>query len=237
LLDGRPAAEAGSDFHPGQSFFEGLGESFGPRELEISTAGIRVRLTGLSVRQHAEMAARYGIFARPRRNDEPARDGCDLKLSLRRSPREGFLKVRRQAPAETYRLLTKIEGDRLLAWSYEWAALWDRGDRSATLAATTDERVVFDRIIENFLRVVFAHVALEKGALLLHGAGVVRGGSAYVFFGPSGSGKTTVTSLSKGDRILSDDLVMIVPEGRGFAACSVPFRGSGDFRWPAFSGW
>jgi len=53
----------------------------------------------------------------------------------------------------------------------------------------------------------------------------VRNGRAYVFFGPSGSGKTTTTLMSAGDLVLSDDLLMIVRDGAGFAATSVPFRG------------
>jgi hypothetical protein len=180
-----------------------------------------VRLEGLSSRQQSELAARYGIFAR-RRDDEA---GVDIRLAVRRSPRDAFLRVAPSGPAELYRLLSKEIDGSLMAWSYEWAALWSRAAGEATLAATTGDREIFDRIIENFLRVVFAHEILERGGLLLHGAGVVRDGQAWLFFGPSGSGKTTVTTLSAGARILSDDLVMIVPGGRGFVACSVPFRG------------
>ena len=193
------AATTGGDFHPSTSFFDSLGEGFGVGSLVISTGGIRARVSGLSARQLSEMAARYGIFARGARGASDV--AVDLHVEIRRSPRDGFLRVRRTVPAEMYRLLTREEEDgRLVVWSYEWAALWDRSAGRALLAATTDDRVVFDRIVENFLRVAFAHLALEKGALLLHGAGVVREETAYVFFGPSGSGKTTVTTLSKGAR-------------------------------------
>jgi len=75
-------------------------------------------------------------------------------------------------------------------------------------------------------------MALAKGGVLIHAAGVVRAGRAFVFFGPSGSGKTTTTTLSPGSRILSDDLLMISRENGGFRAASVPFRG---LRTPAAS--
>ncbi len=215
---------AGGDYHPERSFFEGLDEPFGPHEIRITTGGLSAQLRGLSSRQKAELAARYGIFAR----DRGAAHRADLEVAFNRSPREAFLRVRRSVPAETYRLLAREDGDLLVAWSYEWAASWDRAAGRATVAAASDERVVFDRIVENFLRVAFAHLAIERGALLLHGAGVVREGRAWIFFGPSGSGKTTVTTLSGGAHVLSDDLVMIVPSatpGARYAACSVPFRG------------
>jgi hypothetical protein len=218
-----PSGLPQDDFHPEVSFFEGLPGPFGERRLELKVAGMTACVEGLSSRQHADMAARYGIFARaePEKGSGPA----DLRVRVHRSPRDRFLRVRPGAGPELYRLLMRREGRYLVAWSYEWASRTDFESRVATLAAADGERVVFDRTIENYLRVGFAHLALQRGGFLLHGAAVVRGGRAFVFFGPSGSGKTTVTLLSKGDRVLSDDLVMLVPEGGTFAAASVPFRG------------
>jgi hypothetical protein len=213
--------ETGGDRHPETSLFEAEHPVFGAGAIDLRIGGISLRVAGLSARQQADLAARYGIFARPLGGEV----GRELEIEVRRSPVDGYLKVRRQVPAELYRLLMRREGGNLLAWSYEWAGLCRFEERKATLLAASEERIVFDRCVENFLRVVFAHLALEKGGILLHGAAVVRDGRAYVFFGPSGSGKTTVTTLSAGSRILSDDLILIVPEGKGFAASSVPFRG------------
>jgi len=230
--DGVPAGE----FHPERSFFGTLGGPFGDRQLVIRAAGVSARLAGLSPRQHADLAARYGIFARK----EASVDDVDLSVDVRRSPRASFLKPRGGAVPETHRLLARREGPDLLAWSYDWAACAGAEGGAAILAAASEDRVAFDRTIENFLRVTFAHLALRKGGVLLHGAAVVRGGRAFVFFGPSGSGKTTVTLMSRGSRILSDDLVMLVPSGEqgGFVASSVPFRGllapqaTSDERYP-----
>lgn len=235
MHDGEEIAPA-EEFHPELSFFETLGGPFGDRQLTIRAAGVSARLAGLSPRQHADLAARYGIFARR----EADGGDVDLSVDVRRSPRASFLRPRGGPKAETHRLLTRREGADLLAWSYDWAACLGADGGAAILAAASEDRVAFDRTIENFLRVAFAHMALRKGGVLLHGAAVVRGGRAYVFFGPSGSGKTTVTLLSRGNLILSDDLVMIVPAGggEGFVASSVPFRGllapqaTSDERYP-----
>jgi hypothetical protein len=93
--------------------------------------------------------------------------------------------------------------------------------------------------MENFLRVAYAHAVIPSGGFLLHSAGLVRDGRAWLFFGPSGSGKTTVTSLTPEALILSDDLTMVLRSGQGeYRACSVPFRGlfaprpESDESWP-----
>lgn len=222
--EGEVRDRATADFHPEASFFEDLPEAFGEKSLRISVAGISASIEGLSARQHADLAARYGIFAR----DESGPGEPDLRVLVRRAGRESFLRVQPGSEPEMYRLRMRHENsgsNDLLAWSYEWASRTDFRSRTAKLAATDGDRVIFDRTVENYLRVAFAHMALEKGGLLLHGAAVVREGKAYLFFGPSGSGKTTVTLLSRGDRVLSDDLVILVPGESGFAAASVPFRG------------
>ena len=77
---------------------------------------------------------------------------------------------------------------------------------------------------ENFLRVVFAHLALERNCLLVHAAGVVREGKAYVFFGPSGSGKTTSVGLAPDGVILSDDMVLLRVAEDEVIVQGVPFR-------------
>lgn len=79
--------------------------------------------------------------------------------------------------------------------------------------------------IENYLRVLYAWLALDHHSLLLHACGIIRDGKGYVFFGPSGSGKTTTATLSAAYTILSDDLVIIKQVEGTYHACGVPFRG------------
>lgn len=77
--------------------------------------------------------------------------------------------------------------------------------------------------VDYFLRVAYALLALRAGGLLLHAAGIVRGGRAYLFFGPSGCGKTTVARLSRSDRVLNDDLVLLLPTEAEWRAYATPF--------------
>ncbi|MCG8457649.1 MAG: hypothetical protein MI919_15345 [Holophagales bacterium] len=62
--------------------------------------------------------------------------------------------------------------------------------------------------VENFFRLLVAYRLLELGGVLLHSAGVVAKGRAYVFSGHSGAGKTTISrlALASGRQVLSDDM-------------------------------
>lgn len=84
--------------------------------------------------------------------------------------------------------------------------------------------------VDYFLRVAYALLALRASGLLLHAAGIVHGGRAYLFFGPSGCGKTTVARLSRGDQVLNDDLVLLLPEAPLWLAYATPFRSSSRIR-------
>ena len=80
--------------------------------------------------------------------------------------------------------------------------------------------------IENFLRVLYAWLALQNDSLLLHAAGMAKDGKGYVFFGPSGSGKSTTAGISAEiTQVLSDDLVLIRHTPAGYDLCGVPFLG------------
>lgn len=106
-------------------------------------------------------------------------------------------------------------------------AMWTPSDADAD----------FEGLIENFLRVLVAHRAVERGGALLHSAGIAAGGRAFVFFGPSGAGKSTLAALSaaRGHEVLSDELNVVIERAGGAgddAGCELvverlPF--AGDF--------
>lgn len=77
--------------------------------------------------------------------------------------------------------------------------------------------------VEYFLRIVYALLVFRAGGLLFHAAGIVRRDRGYLFFGYSGSGKTTVARLSPHDRVLNDDLVVLLPAARGWIVHATPF--------------
>lgn len=77
--------------------------------------------------------------------------------------------------------------------------------------------------MEYILRVIYSFLSFESGGLMLHAAGIVHRGYAYLFLGESGSGKTTIARVSAGKVILNDDLVILIPTGREWQVHSTPF--------------
>ncbi len=77
--------------------------------------------------------------------------------------------------------------------------------------------------IEYFIRVIVALLAYQSNGIMFHAAGIARRGRAYLFFGHSGSGKTTVSRLSQNDKVLNDDLVLLMPGALGWVAYATPF--------------
>ncbi len=179
--------------------------------LAIGRTRIALDLAPLGTAKRAATEARYGAFTAP--------GAAPDAVAVRPVVRDGrpFLPwdARSSLPLVTRRL-----GARLLFVAPHEAGWLDLGTRQARLLLRTQGTV------ENFLRVVTAWSALERGGLLLHSCGVVRGGCAFVFFGASGTGKSTVAGLSRAWTVLSDDLVLIERGETGYVAGGVPFRGS-----------
>lgn len=84
-----------------------------------------------------------------------------------------------------------------------------------------------DATLDVLLRVTHTIALLDRGALLVHAAGLVHDGRAYVFPGLSGAGKTTITRLSPDEVLLSDESSIVDRQGR---AWGTPF--SGDLARP-----
>jgi hypothetical protein len=117
---------------------------------------------------------------------------------------------------------TALYGERLTYRSYEESGWVDFEAGTGVLELAPEAEV------ENFLRVLFAHLCVRSEALLVHSAGIVRWGHGYAFFGPSGSGKSTCSrlSLDAGCVVLSDDLVIIRKEGADLRVYGTPFHGT-----------
>lgn len=78
---------------------------------------------------------------------------------------------------------------------------------------------------DSFLRVLFTLLLADQGGLLLHASAIGTEGRGSIFFGSSGSGKTTVTRLSSGRTILTDELALIKPCNGGYRVYGTPFWG------------
>lgn len=215
----RPRLEPGRDFVPDDGYLFSLDRAFGGSRLALGIGPMEIRLEGLSHLQAEELAERFRRFVVA---TGPERRRPDLVVRLRQAGVERFLALP-DGGSETYRMGSRDSGRLRHFWSYEFAGWVDLERQEATLALVAASGPPFDRGVENFLRVMTAAFIIDRGGLLVHGSGVVRGGKAYVFFGPSGSGKTTVSNLSPGDTVLSDDLTLIVSTPDGFRAAGIPF--------------
>jgi hypothetical protein len=80
--------------------------------------------------------------------------------------------------------------------------------------------------IDSVLRIVHTLILAREGGFLLHSAGAIRNGRAFLFSGVSGAGKTTISRLAPPDVTLLTDEVSYIRRGRdGYHACGTPFAG------------
>jgi len=102
----------------------------------------------------------------------------------------------------------------------------------ATLEVAGEEELGRAFVLENFLRIVFAYHVLNRGGVLLHSAGVVHQGAAYLFSGRSNAGKSTLArkAAAAGASVLSDDINLVFRQDDGYLVHQVPF--TGEFRRP-----
>lgn len=116
----------------------------------------------------------------------------------------------------------------------------ERGDFKCSLDLRTGHGTLAcaarEQTFDSFLRTLFSWLLPRRGGLLLHAAGIVKDGRALVFPGKSGAGKSTLSKLaaSAGLRLLSDELVPVLPWRGGYAAYGSPFWG--ELRRPGSDG-
>lgn len=205
------------DLFPGRA----SGETWGEAALSLDVAGGPYRLEGLSPAQAAAVARRFGPVAA---GAAPAREGVLIRVF--RAPETDFREFEVRGWQTRFDLdpgprALRVAGRRFVG-RLEWAP-----DLSAALWTAANEDEELPGLVENFLRVVVAERAIERGGALLHSAGVVAAGSAYLFFGPSGAGKTTISRLSAaaGHTVLSDELNIVIESGDELVVEQLPFAG------------
>jgi hypothetical protein len=222
--------------HPDRFPGRDEGDAWGSRAVTLDLPGGPYRVQGLSPAQESAVLETFAATPGPRQ--APA--GAAVTVTLRRCAEGGFAPVDTRgwdyaldfdfAPS-TVRLaglglMARIDG--LNAGGAEPAGL--RG----TLWTPADGGALFPGIFENFLRVLAAYRLLDLGGAILHSAGLVKDGAAYVFLGRSGAGKTTVSALgqAQGGEVLSDDLNALCPDrAAGCLVHKLPFTGEiGDRR-------
>jgi hypothetical protein len=118
-----------------------------------------------------------------------------------------------------------------------WADVDVAGRARVHLLRDNDQRRYFTAL--NFLRAALGWCLPERGGALVHAAGLVIDGRAFLLVGPEGSGKSTWSRFGEnaGARVISDDLVLLDGAGERPEILGAPFRSTHrtDYRpgrWP-----
>lgn len=198
---------------------------WGHHSLSLFLPGLAVNLTGLSDLQLSRFQSDYAAFLepvtdapgemalqavrhetfRPPHADKLTRDGQYAPIKSGHSPDGGFD-------------LTGINFT---------ARLQPAGGPPGFIGVTEEQHLAQANVFENVLRVLCAYSATHQGGVMLHSAGVVHEGRAWIFCGRSNAGKTTLATKAHaaGFGILSDDINLLLPCAAGFHAHAVPFTG------------
>jgi len=186
-----------------------------------------VRLTGLSRAQHSELKENYpGFIAKTTRDIAGNGIECHVyRLNHPPAVLPGTLTLDGQySPRIIRRQTSDIE---LTGINFKARVGLGVDPAPASLGVCREDELPQANVIENFLRVYTAYLALRTGGAMLHSAGLVFDGQAYIFSGRSNAGKTTLTrkAYDKDIRVLSDDINLVLPGKAGYMAHAIPFTG------------
>jgi len=118
-----------------------------------------------------------------------------------------------------------------------------RGDFGCELDLETGRGELYaaanEQCFDAFLRSLLSFLLIRSGGLMLHSAGLVKNGKAYLFLGKSGAGKSTLSKLAAaaGSEVISDEINLLRPEKGRFMVYGSPFWGEmradgRPGRWP-----
>jgi hypothetical protein len=228
--------------HPERFPERSRGDAWGERELRLDLPGGPYQVLGLSAGQEEGVLATFptvrGDAPRPATSAPTASNGSPraaagaspIQIRLLRCSPDEFLPVDVRgweygldfdwAPAAVRMAGLGLQG------RLDW--LPERPGLAGALWTYEDGGERFPGVFENFLRVLVAYRLLELGGAVLHSAGVVKDGAAFLFLGRSGAGKTTVArlGLARGAEVLSDDLnALLVASDGGCVVLKLPFTG------------
>lgn len=192
-----------------------LDRSAGNASRDLTIGADTIRFSGLTDALVAVLDARWGGFLAVPGDATPS-----MAVRLVRGDGAGWLPHWR--PGESYRLEADATGGPLVVRSYHFALVPELSG-AWRLAVEEQDAEPVGRILDNAARYLVARLAIERGGLAVHGAGVRRHLRAWIFAGPSGSGKSTASRLSAPAESLGDDFAIVLPFAGGWAAPALPF--------------
>lgn len=169
-----------------------------------------LRIAGRRVRFESD---RDGIISVLKRRYAPFAAGGGGGVSFEASAVPG-----KPAP---YRPAVKEEAGRVELGRGDFRAWLGPGGKGRLEAAPNEQ------CLDAFLRTYLSFDLLRRGGLMLHAAGLRKGGRAWLFPGISGAGKSTLSRLAgrAGLEVISDEISLALPSGRGWRLYGSPFWG------------
>ena len=195
----------------------GSGEPWGEAAVSLDLAGGPYRFEGLSEAQRDALTDRFG----PLVVEGPAA----FPTVLFQAPADDFVWFEVRGWNTTFDRDPEPGRLRLAGRGFLGLISW-ASPRGALFTCLADPGH-FLGALENYLRVLVAYRVLESGGALLHSAGLLLEGGAFVLAGRSGAGKSTLArmTLEQGGDILSDELNALWPEGDDVVVERMPFAG------------
>lgn len=187
-----------------------------PASLALAVGGFGLRFKSDSAGIISVLRGRYGRFA--------SRAARGLSFSVRQAPG-------RQSP---FRPAVSHKGGGLELRRGDFSAVLDLRSGAGELVAAP-----YEQCLDAFLRSLISSLLPRQGGFMLHSAGIVKSGLAYLFLGKSGAGKSTLSRLAAGAglEVISDEVNLLRREAGRYRVYGSPFWGEmrcegRPGRWP-----
>ncbi len=199
---------------------------WGALSLTLNLPAVSINLRGLSHHQRKTLNETYSRFSLVPPAAEVADIECDV-FRLEKPPGLSSDELTRAGQYAPKKIRGKDSDTLNIIGSNFEAQLELNAAGKSSLGVTNEAELAHANVIENYLRIISAHRVLKQKGAVLHSAGLVLDGKAYIFSGRSNAGKTTLThkAYDQGARVLSDDINLVLPGKRGYEAYAVPFTG------------
>lgn len=178
-----------------------------PNPFTLEIAGVVATVEAPDAGWAAPLASRYAAFLSPAAPTWRVTIACRPELMPADPPW-----IRHEGPVTRFHL-------------FALAGVIDLAARTAAVHVP-EPRLAASALERALTYILMQALPRTHAGLLIHGAGIVLGGSGYLFAGPSGAGKTTVAGLAEGvGEVLSDENVVARLGGGGVELYSTPFWG------------
>jgi len=201
--------------------------SWGPHRAWFTLPRTRIQLTGLDAAQLSALQGAYPGFVQAAEGVWDGGEEFECRACRLTEPVGLSDDVLTRDGQYSPEAIHRTDGIDLTGINFRARVPVARSVAPGWLGVAQLQELAQPNVIENFLRVFSAHHALSLNGVVLHSAGLVLDGRAYLFAGRSGAGKTTLTRKghAAGADVLSDDVNLVLPGTEGYEAHAVPFTG------------